>query len=113
MRIKKEGFVEVCRRGNLKVNVDKGKGMVLEGEEGSVCEIIVDGRQFEHVSKFKYMGFVLDGSVTDVSECCRRKVISLRSLQLAYARLCMRACLCLFFVFKINNTMEGEGRIKN
>ena len=28
-------LVEVCRRGGLKVNVDKGKSMALGGEEGN------------------------------------------------------------------------------
>ena len=39
--------------------------MVLGGEEGSVCEEIVDGKQLENISKFKYLGFVLDKVSTD------------------------------------------------
>ena len=34
-------FVEVSRRGGLKVNADKSKVMVLVGEEGLECEINV------------------------------------------------------------------------
>ena len=32
-------FVEVCRRRGLKVNVDKSKMMVLNGEDGLECEV--------------------------------------------------------------------------
>ena len=57
------GFiVEAFRRGGLKVNANKNKGMVLGGEEGSVCEVNVEVRQLEHISEFKELGFVLDGS---------------------------------------------------
>ena len=45
-------FVEVCRRGGLKVNAGKSKVVVLGGEEGLGCEVCVD----EHASKFKYLG---------------------------------------------------------
>ena len=34
-------FVEVCRRG-LKINADKNKIMVLNGEEGWKCEFSID-----------------------------------------------------------------------
>ena len=44
------------------VNANKNKGMVLGGEEGSVCEVNVEVRQLEHISEFKELGFVLDGS---------------------------------------------------
>ena len=36
-------FVEVCRKRSLKVTVDKTKVTVLGGEEGMVCEVLVDG----------------------------------------------------------------------
>ena len=36
-------FTEVCRRRRLKVNVGKGKVMVLNREEGLECELHVDG----------------------------------------------------------------------
>ena len=41
---------EVCRRRGLKVNADKNKVMVLNGEEGLECENNVDGIRLEHVS---------------------------------------------------------------
>ena len=53
-------FVEMCRRRGLKVNADKNKVMVLNGEEGLECEVNVDGIYLEHVSEFKYLGCVLD-----------------------------------------------------
>ena len=46
------------------MKMKKRKVIVLGGEERSVCEVIVDGKQFEHVSEFKYLGFVLDELVT-------------------------------------------------
>ena len=57
-------FVELCRRRGLKVNADKGKVMVLVGEEGLECEIYVEWIRLEHVSEFKYLGYVLDESGT-------------------------------------------------
>ena len=33
----------LCRRRGLKINANKSKVMVLSGEEGSLCEILVDG----------------------------------------------------------------------
>ena len=36
----------------LKVNVDKSKAMVLNGEEGLECEVCVDWMRLEYVSKF-------------------------------------------------------------
>ena len=52
-------FTEVCRRG-LKVDAGNSKVMVLNGEEGSECEVHVEGICLEHVSIFKYLGCVLD-----------------------------------------------------
>ena len=66
-------FVEVCRRG-LKVNAGKNKVMVLGGEEGLECEVLVDGMQLEQVLEFKYLGCVLDELGTDEPECCRKLV---------------------------------------
>ena len=43
-------FVEICRRGGLKVNAGKTKVIVLwGGEEGLECEICMDGGQLEKV----------------------------------------------------------------
>ena len=44
----------------MKVSAGKSKVMVLEGEEGLECEVYVDRISLEHVSEFKYLGFVLD-----------------------------------------------------
>ena len=52
-------FVEVCRRRGLKVNANKTKVMVLNGEEELECEVSVDGMQLENVSEFKYLGCVM------------------------------------------------------
>ena len=60
-------FVEVCRRKGLKVNVGKSKVMVMSGEERLECEVHVDGICLDHVSEFKYLGCVLDGT-----ECSRK-----------------------------------------
>ena len=65
------GFIE-------KVNTGKSKVMVLGGVEGLEYEICIDGIRLEHVSKFKYLGCVLDKSGTDEAEC-NRKVVSWRS----------------------------------
>ena len=40
---------DVCRKGVLKVNAVKGKVKSLGGEEGSVCEFIVNESQLEDV----------------------------------------------------------------
>ena len=39
--------------------------MVLGGEEGSVCEVLLDGIQLKHVLEFKFLVCVLDESGTD------------------------------------------------
>ena len=76
-------------RNDLKVNTGKSKVTVLNGEEGSECEVCVDGTRLENVSKFKLLGFVLDESGTDEAECSGRRVagairslVNARSLQL-------------------------------
>ena len=55
----------------MKVNAGKSKEMVLNGEEGLECEVHVDGIRFEHVSEFKYLGYVLVESGTDGAQCKR------------------------------------------
>ena len=42
-------FLELCRRGSLKVN----EGDSAELKEGLECDVCVDGICLEHVSKFK------------------------------------------------------------
>ena len=49
-------FVELCKKRGLKVNADKSKMMVLNGEERWECDIYVDGIRLEHISEFKYLG---------------------------------------------------------
>ena len=44
---------------------DDDKVIILNGEEGLECEVHVDGICLEHVSKFKYLGCVLDESGAD------------------------------------------------
>ena len=58
-------FVEVCKKRGIKVNASKNKVIVLNGEQGLECEVSVDEMQLEHVSEFKYLGFVLNESGTD------------------------------------------------
>ena len=48
--------------------------MVLNGEEGLEYEVHIDGICLEHVSEFKYLGYVLDESGTDGTECSRKVV---------------------------------------
>ena len=52
-------FVKVCRRRNLKVKVGKSKVTLIDGEEGSVCEVLVDGA-WSRLSEVKYSWFRLD-----------------------------------------------------
>ena len=48
------------RRGGLKFNAAESKVMLLNGEEGLEYEVYIVGIHLEHVSKFKYLGCVLD-----------------------------------------------------
>ena len=36
----------------MKMNVSKRKMMLLGGEGGSLCEVTMDGKQFEHALEF-------------------------------------------------------------
>ena len=67
-----EWFVEVCRRRGLKVNAGKRKVMIINGEEGLEYEVHLDGARLEHVSKFKYLGCVLDEAGTNGAKCSRK-----------------------------------------
>ena len=71
-------LVEVCRRRGLNVNAGKSKVMVLGGEEGLECEVCIDAIRLKHVSKFKYLGCVLDESGTDEAECNREVASGMR-----------------------------------
>ena len=91
-------FVEVCRRRDLKVNAGKSKVVLLGQEEGLECEVCVDGVRLENVSKFNYLGCVLDESGRDEEECSRkvasgrrvagtiRSLVNARSLRVECAR---------------------------
>ena len=46
--------------------------MALGGEEGLECEVCIDGICLEHVSKFKYLGCVLNEFGTDEAVCSRK-----------------------------------------
>ena len=81
LRAKVGRFVEVCRRGGLKVNVGNSK-VVLGGEELE-CEVCIDGIRLEHVSEFKYFICVLDESGPEEAEC-NRKVASVRRVCKCY-----------------------------
>ena len=43
LRVMVGHFVEICKWRGLKVNEDKSKAMMLEGEEGSSCEVSING----------------------------------------------------------------------
>ena len=63
LRVMAGRSVNVCRRRGLKVNADKRKVMVLNGEEGLECELYVHGTRLGQFSEC-----VLDESGTDGSE---------------------------------------------
>ena len=42
--------------------------MEVDGEEGLESDTLVNGMRLEHVSEFKFLGYVLDESGTDGSE---------------------------------------------
>ena len=107
-------FVQLCRRRGLKVNVNKSKVMVMNGEEGLECEAHVDGMRLDHVTEFKYLVCVLAISGTDEAEC-RRKVTRGEGLQvllslwlmleaacsLSVLGSCMRHCSGLFLCMAV------------
>ena len=55
------------------MKAQKSKVRVLGENEGSVCEVNVDGRKQEHASKLKYLESVLD-------ECCWKVVSTIKLL---------------------------------
>ena len=52
----------MCRRG-LKLNADKSKVMVLNGEEGLECEVYIVRICSEYFLEFKYLGCVLKNQI--------------------------------------------------
>ena len=61
-------LVELWGKIGLKVKAEKSNVMVLGGEEISVFEVSVAGRQLECTLEFKYLGFVLVETCTDGAE---------------------------------------------
>ena len=53
-------FVEVCRRRGLKFNAGKNEVIVLNRKEGLECEVCINGICLQYVSKFEYLGCVLE-----------------------------------------------------
>ena len=113
---------EVCRSRGLKVNAGKSKMMVPNGEEGLMCEVHVDGIRLEHVSKFKYLGCVLEESGRYEAECNRkvasgrrvagaiRSLVNAKDLQLSVLESCMRHCLFLFLCMAVRPCYGGRSR---
>ena len=52
----------------------------MNGEGGLECEVHIDGVHLEHLSKFKYLGCVLDETGTDGAECSRKVAGTIKSL---------------------------------
>ena len=115
-------FAEVCRRRGLKVKTGKSKVMVLNGEEGLECEFRVDGMCLEYISKFKYLGCVLDELGTGRAECSR-KVASGRRVagatgpwlmlgicSLSMLEPCMKHYLCLSLCMAVRQCYEKRRR---
>ena len=73
-RIERGTFCQdVWEKEDPKVNTDKSKGLMLSEKGGLECKVLVGGIRLEHVSKFKYLGCVLDESDRDGDER-RRKI---------------------------------------
>ena len=85
--------------------------IVLNREEGLECEVYVDRIHLEHVSEFKYLGYVLDLSCIDGAECSRkvlhgrrvagaiRSLVNARDLQLECARVLQETLLVPFLMY--------------
>ena len=73
MRVTVGRFVEVYRRRDLKVNVGKNKVMVWVGRRNWSMRLV--WIRLEHISEFKYLGCIVDESITDEAEW-RRKMAS-------------------------------------
>ena len=58
-----------------------------------VYDVIVDRKQLEHDSEFKYLGFVLDGQGTESVEYCR-KAMNAKEFDFRGQGYCMRVWLC-------------------
>ena len=60
-----ECFTEIWKIKGLKMNEDESKVILLRGKKESIYEVIVDWRQVEYVSEFKYLRLVFDESDAD------------------------------------------------
>ena len=78
--------------------------MVLGGEEGLVCEALVDGTRLDHVSEFKYLDCVLNELDTYIFEC-RVKV---KSLQLECVMVFHEAFLMLVLCMVVRKWYGGR-----
>ena len=93
--------------------------MVLGGKEGLKYEVCVDRLRLEHVSKFKYLGCVLDESGADEAECSRkmesgRRVVRLwlmlGACSLSVLGSCMSHCWSLFLRIVVRQWYGGRRR---
>ena len=75
----------MCRKRGLKVNAGKIKILILNRKEGLECEVHVARIRLEHVLEFKYLGCVLDESVTDGAEYSRKVVSGRRFASVWYS----------------------------
>ena len=64
-----------CEGEVLKDNAGKSKVMVFGGEGELEYEVFVDGICLEHVSEFKYLGFVLNESGTDEAKFLQESLL--------------------------------------
>ena len=69
LRVMVKRFAEMCRKRGLKKSGGKSKAIAMNGGEGLECEVHIDGIRLEHVSKFKYLGCVLDKCVLCLFLC--------------------------------------------
>ena len=121
-------FVEVCKRRDLKFNAGKSKVIMLGGEEGLECEVCVDGMRLEHVSEFKYLGYVLEESGIDEADCRRkvasgrrvggtiRSLVNTKGLKLDCAKVLRESLLMPFFIYSSETMIWRENersRIRN
>ena len=102
--------------------MDRGKVMVLNGEEGLECEVYVDWIRLKYVSEFKYLGCVLNKSGTDGVECSRkmvsgkrvagaiRSLVNVRDLKLECARFLQETLLVPVLMYGIKTTLGKRSR---
>ena len=52
-------LVEVGRKYDMKINVKKTKTMRMSKRDGSVVNIVIEGKNVEQVKKFRYLGAMI------------------------------------------------------